>query len=52
MRNSQKESAFSLGNAISGAPIWSGTMTFASPTAIGVPKSSSMIVPCIVKSWS
>jgi len=42
---------FSRGNATSGAPICSGMMTFAKPANSGVANSSSMIVPCIVKSW-
>ena len=39
------------GNATSGAPICSGMMQLAKPTNSGVANSSSMIVPCIVKSW-
>ncbi len=50
-RNSQKLSMFSRGNATSGAPICSGMISFANPTNSGVANSSSMIVPCIVKSW-
>src|SRR3954449_4275512 len=42
---------FSRGNATSGAPICTGMMTLAKPTNSGVANSSSMIVPCIVKSW-
>ncbi|CPU67865.1 Uncharacterised protein [Mycobacteroides abscessus] len=42
---------FSRGNATSGAPICSGMITFANPAKSGVANSSSMIVPCIVKSW-
>ncbi len=42
---------FSRGNATSGAPIWSGMITFANPKNSGVANSSSMIVPCIVNSW-
>jgi hypothetical protein len=42
---------FSRGNATSGEPICSGMITFAKPTNSGVANSSSMIVPCIVKSW-
>jgi hypothetical protein len=41
----------SRGNATSGAPICSGIATFANPANSGVANSSSMIVPCIVKSW-
>ncbi len=50
-RNSQKLNMFSRGNATSGAPIWTGMITFAKPTNSGVANSSSMIVPCMVKSW-
>ncbi len=39
------------GNATSGAPICSGITALAKPAKSGVAKSSSMIVPCIVKSW-
>ncbi|CPU53940.1 Uncharacterised protein [Mycobacteroides abscessus subsp. abscessus] len=35
-RNSQKEKAFSRGKATSGAPICSGSTTFAKPNTIGV----------------
>ena len=42
---------FSRGNATSGAPICSGIRAFAKPANSGVANSSSMIVPCIVKSW-
>ncbi len=41
----------SRGNATSGAPICNGMMQLAKPTNSGVAKSSSMIVPCMVKSW-
>jgi len=41
----------SRGKATSGAPICSGTIALAKPVNSGVAKSSSMIVPCIVKSW-
>ena len=41
----------SRGNATSGDPICSGMMQLAKPTNSGVANSSSMIVPCIVKSW-
>ena len=34
-RNSQNDRAFRRGNAMSAAPIWSGTMEFAKPIAIG-----------------
>src|SRR5690606_38603777 len=48
-RNSQKEKAFSRGNATSGAPICSGMIAFANPANSGVANISSMIVPCIVE---
>ncbi len=41
----------SRGKATSGAPICSGTNQFAKPANRGVANSSSMIVPCMVKSW-
>ncbi len=41
---------FSRGNATSGAPICSGMIALAKPANSGVANSSSMIVPCIVKS--
>ncbi len=50
-RYSQYEKALSRGNATSGAPICSGMMMFAKAANSGVANSSSMIVPCIVKSW-
>ena len=49
--NSQKDSAFRRGKATSGAPICSGMSTLAKPAKSGVANMSSMIVPCIVKSW-
>ena len=42
---------FNRGNATSGEPIWIGMITLAKPKNSGVAKSSSMIVPCMVKSW-
>lgn len=42
---------FRRGNATSGAPIWSGMIALPNAKNSGVAKSSSMIVPCIVKSW-
>ena len=42
---------FSRGNATSGAPICSGMSALAKPANSGVANSSSMIVPCMVKSW-
>ena len=50
-RNSQNANAFRRGNATSGAPICSGRIAFAKPANSGVANISSMIVPCIVKSW-
>lgn len=43
--------AFNLGNATSGAPIWTGINTFANPAKSGVANIKSMIVPCIVNNW-
>ncbi len=42
---------FSRGKATSGEPIWSGMISLAKPAKVGVAKSSSMIVPCMVNSW-
>ncbi len=50
-RNNQYATAFSLGKATSGAPIWSGMITFANPANSGVANSSSITVPWMVKSW-
>ena len=50
-RNSQNDSAFSRGNATSGAPICSGMIRFANAKNSGVANISSMSVPCIVNSW-
>ena len=50
-RKNQNASAFSRGNATSGAPICSGMITLAKPANSGVANISSMIVPCIVNSW-
>ncbi len=41
----------SRGNATSGEPICSGMIMLPNPKNNGVANSSSMIVPCIVKSW-
>ncbi len=41
----------SRGNATSGAPICSGMIALPKPKNSGVANISSMIVPCIVKSW-
>ena len=50
-RNSQNESAFSRGNATSGAPICSGMIRLPNAKNSGVANISSMSVPCIVNSW-
>ena len=50
-RNSQKDSAFSRGNATSGEPICSGMIRLPNAKNSGVANISSMIVPCIVNSW-
>ena len=49
-RNSQYESAFSRGNAMSRAPIISGTRKFASPAQKGTMNRKIIVVPWIVKS--
>jgi len=49
-RNSQYESAFSRGNAMSRAPIISGTRKFASPAQNGTMNRKIIVVPWIVKS--
>ena len=50
-RKNQNDSAFSRGNAMSGAPICSGMREFASPANVGVANRNNISVPCIVKSW-
>src|SRR3954471_23173497 len=45
---SQYESAFSRGNAMSRAPIISGTRKFAKPARIGTTTRNTIVVPCIV----
>ncbi len=50
-RKNQNDSALSRGNATSGAPICNGMTALARPAKVGVAKSSSISVPCIVKSW-
>ena len=43
---------FSLGNAMSGAPICSGSTKFPKPpTASGTTPRNTMMVPCIAPSW-
>jgi hypothetical protein len=49
-RKSQYESAFSLGKAMSRAPIISGTTKFARPAKIGTTTRKTIVVPCMVKS--
>ena len=51
MRNSQKENAFSRGNATSGEPICSGMIRLPKAKNSGVANISSISVPCIVNSW-
>ena len=50
-RNSQKENAFSRGNATSGEPICSGMIRLPKAKNNGVANISSITVPCIVNSW-
>jgi hypothetical protein len=50
-RYSQYDSAFSRGNATSGAPICRGSMRLAKANTFGVAYSSIITVPCMVKSW-
>ena len=49
--NSQNDSAFSRGNATSGAPICSGMIRLPNAKNSGVANISSISVPCIVNSW-
>ncbi len=42
---------FGRGQATSGAPICGGMMALANPAKRAGPNNSSMMVPCIVKSW-
>lgn len=48
----QKLKALRNGNAMSRAPICSGTMMFIRPTTNGVATKKIMITPCAVKIWS
>src|SRR5699024_5442758 len=50
-RKNQNARAFRRGKDTSGAPIWSGMMTFAKPINKGVANISNMSVPCIVNNW-
>ena len=47
-RKSQYESAFRRGNAMSRAPIMSGTRKFAKPAQTGTMPRKIIVVPCIV----
>jgi hypothetical protein len=48
---SQNEAMLSRGNAMSGAPIWSGMSRFPNrPTRRGMIAKKIMIVPCMVTS--
>ena len=49
--SSQKLRLFMRANAMSGAPICSGTIQFAKPTNAGMIAPNTMIRPCIVVSW-
>ncbi len=40
------------GNAMSLAPICSGTRKLARPISIGIAKRKTIVVPCIEKTWS
>ena len=44
----QKLQLFILGSAMSGAPIISGTIQFASPVKAGITAPNTMIKPCTV----
>ena len=48
--SSQKLRLFMRANAMSGAPICSGTIQFAKPTKAGMMAPKTMIRPCIVVS--
>src|SRR5581483_6096141 len=50
-KNVQYVNAFSRGNAISRAPIISGTRNTANPDKIGEAYQKIMVTPCIVKIW-
>jgi hypothetical protein len=50
-RNSQKDRAFSRGNATSGDPIWIGITRLPNAKNSGVANMSSISVPCMVNSW-
>jgi hypothetical protein len=49
--SSQKLRLFMRANAMSAAPICSGTIQFAKPTKAGMIAPNTMISPCIVVSW-
>ena len=47
----QKLQLFMRGSAISGAPIMSGTIQFASPTQAGMMAPNTITSPCMVVIW-
>src|SRR6266516_259947 len=49
--NSQYENAFTRGNAMSAAPIWSGTMKFAKPIVTGITNRKIIVMAWMVNSW-
>ena len=49
--SSHHESMFRRGNAMSRAPIMSGTRKLPNPAAIGTTTMKIIVVPCSVKSW-
>ncbi len=49
--SNQKLKLLSRGNAMSGAPICSGTIQLASPTKAGITAPNTMIRPCMVVIW-
>src|SRR5207302_5963652 len=50
-RKSQYESALRRGNAMSRAPIISGTRKLPNPARIGTMTRKIIVVPCIVRTW-
>ncbi len=50
-RKSQYDSAFRRGNAMSRAPICSGTRKLPNPARIGTTTRKIIVVPCIVTTW-
>ena len=51
-RYAQYVKAFNRGNAISRAPIISGTRKTAKPERMGAAYQKIMVMPCIEKIWS